>query len=86
MSYHWLGDNYLKIRYNEEVDKNYKWIKYTAPFKDPLFTIVEISSKGTMKIGGKESEWVGPSPFELGYPEEMKKFLRPEISKRKLRF
>ena len=86
MSYHWLGDNYQHIRYTDEVDKNFKWIKYTAPFKEPLFTTVEISSKGTIKIAGKETEWVGPSPWELGYPEEKKKYMRPAISERNLKF
>jgi hypothetical protein len=86
MSYHWLGDNYVHIRYSEEVDKNFKWIKYTAPFKEPLFTTVEISSKGTIKIAGKKTEWVGPSPWEIGYPESKKKYMRPAISKRNLKF
>jgi len=86
MSYNWLGESYAKIRYSDEVDKNYKWIKYTAPFKDPLFTTVIISTKGWIKIAGKKSEWVGPSPFELGYPERMKKFIRPAITARMLKF
>lgn len=86
MSYNWLGEKYEHIRYSPEVDKNFKWIKYTAPFKDPLFTTVEISTKGWIKIAGKKSEWVGPSPFELGYPEFMKKYIRPQITKRKLKF
>ena len=86
MSYHWLGDNYQHIRYSDEVDKNFKWIKFTAPFKEPLFTTVEISTKGTIKIAGKKTEWVGPTPWELGYPGMLKKYIRPEISKRKLRF
>lgn len=86
MSYHWLGDNYVHIRYSEEVDKNFKWIKYTAPFKEPLFTTVEISSKGTIKIAGKKTEWVGKTPWELGYPESLKKYMRPAISKRNLKF
>ena len=86
MSYHWLGDDYMHIRYSDEVDKNFKWIKYTAPFKEPLFTTVEISTKGTIKIAGKKSEWVGPSPFEIGYPVKLKKYMRPEISKRNLKF
>lgn len=86
MSYHWLGDNYQHVRYSYEVDKNFKWIKYTAPFKEALFTTVEISSKGTIKIAGKETEWIGPSPWELGYPEEKKKYMRPAISKRTLKF
>ena len=86
MAYHWLGDNYVNIRYSAEVDKNFKWIKYTAPFKEPLFTVVEISSKGTIKIAGKKTEWVGKTPWELGYPETQKKYMRPAITKRKLRF
>jgi Icc protein len=86
MSYHWLGDNYVHIRYSEEVDKNFKWIKYTAPFKEPLFTTVEISSKGTIKIAGKKTEWVGPTPWEIGYPESKKEYMRPAITKRNLKF
>ncbi|HSH19251.1 MAG TPA: metallophosphoesterase [Draconibacterium sp.] len=86
MAYHWLGDNYECIRYSEEVDKNFKWIKYTAPFKEPLFTTVEISTRGTIKIAGKKSEWVGPSPWELGCPESLKKYMRPEITARNLKF
>lgn len=86
MSYHWLGEKYVNIQYGQEVDKNFKWIKYTAPFKDPLFTVVEISTRGYIKIAGKKSEWVGKTPWEMGYPENLKKYLRPEISERYLKF
>lgn len=86
MSYHWLGEKYEQIRYSDEVDKNFKWIKYTAPFKEPLFTVVEISTKGFIKIEGKKSEWVGQTPWELGYPESLKKYMRPAISERYLKF
>jgi predicted phosphodiesterase len=86
MSYHWLGDQYQHVRYSNDADQKFKWLKYTAPFKEPLFTVVEISSKGTIKIAGKKSEWVGPSPWEIGYPEELKKYMRPAISERNLKF
>ncbi|MBN7810281.1 metallophosphoesterase [Algoriphagus sp. H41] len=86
MAYHWLGEDYEHLRYSEEVDKNYRWIKYTAPFKEPLFTTVTVSSKGRIKIAGKKTEWVGPSPFELGFPENLKPYVHPEIKKKKLRF
>jgi 3',5'-cyclic-AMP phosphodiesterase len=86
MSYNWLGESYAKIRYSNEVDKSYKWIKYTAPFRDPLYTTVVISTKGWIKIAGKKSEWVGPTPFELGYPERMKKYIRPAITERTLKY
>jgi 3',5'-cyclic-AMP phosphodiesterase len=82
MAYHWLGDKYTHIRYSDEVDKGFRWIKYTAPFRDPLFTVVEISSDEYIKIKGKKTVWVGPSPFDLGYPAEYKKYMRPAISER----
>jgi 3',5'-cyclic-AMP phosphodiesterase len=86
MSYHWLGEKYATIRYSDYVDKSFKWIKYTAPFREPLFTVIEISSEGYIKIKGKKTEWVGPSPFDSGYPVEYKKYLRPAISERILDF
>ncbi len=86
MSYHWLGDQYLHVRYSEDVDRNFPWIKYTAPFRDPLFALVEISGEGYIRIKGKKSEWVGPSPWDLGYPDKYRKYMRPEISDRCLEF
>jgi len=37
-------------------------------------------------MSGKKSEYVGPSPWELGYPEHLKKYVRPEITERLLKF
>jgi hypothetical protein len=86
MSYKWLGEAYESIRYSKEVDKNFKWIKYTAPYKDPLYTVVEISTEGYIKMSGKISEYVGPSPWELGYPEHLKKYVKPQITERYMEF
>ena len=86
MAYKWLGEEYAFIRYSEAIDKNFKWIKYTAPYKDPLFTVVEISKAGYIRIAGKKSEWVGPSPWEVGYPEIHKPYTAPQITARELYF
>ena len=86
MAYHWLGEKYAHIRYSTEVDKNFKWIKYTAPFKEPLFTMVTLSTNGSITIAGNKTAWVGPSPWEVGYPDSLKKFMRPAITRRKLKF
>lgn len=86
MAYKWLGEEYEHIRFSEEIDKNFKWIKYTAPYKDPLYTVVEISSEGYIKMSGKKSEYVGPSPWELGYPEHLKEFVKPQITERLMKF
>ena len=86
MAYKWLGEAYEHLRYSQEVDNMYKWIKYTAPYKDPLFTVVEISTAGYIKMSGKYSSYVGPSPWELGYPEHLKQYVKPQITERLLKF
>jgi len=86
MSYQWMGDEFMFVRYGNEVDENFKWIKYTAPHKEPLFTTVEISTEGYIKIDGKQTDWEGPSPWDVGYPKSLKKYVRPAISKRLLKF
>ncbi|MCE1198051.1 MAG: metallophosphoesterase [Marinilabiliales bacterium] len=85
MSYHWLGEKYAHPTFGVEVDKHFKWIQYTAPFKDPLYTIVEITPKGLLKVAGKKSQWVGATPAELGYQKSRLPFMRPEITRRRLK-
>jgi len=86
MSYQWLGEDYQYLRYSHEVDSLYPWIKYTAPYKDPLFAEVSISGQGKIKIRGRSSEFVGPSPWDLGFPEEHKEQMVPCISDQILEF
>jgi 3',5'-cyclic-AMP phosphodiesterase len=86
MSYNWLGGDYVHVRYSEDIDEKFPYIKFTAPYKDPLYSVVTISTKGTIRIKGKESEWIGPSPWELGYPDKLRKYIRPKISERSLKF
>lgn len=65
-SYQWLGDKYKEIRYSEVVDKTHPNIKYTVPYKDPLWALIEVDENGTINIKGKRSVFVGPSPEKLG--------------------
>lgn len=66
MSYQWLGDKYQHLRYSSEIDKSHPMIKYTVPYKEPIWAYVEIVSDNTLSIYGKKTEFVGPSPTELG--------------------
>ncbi len=68
MSYDWLGDPYAHKSYPDSVHAKYPAIQYTAPYKDPLWALVTLSSDGTIKIQGKKSVWVGQSPMELKHP------------------
>ncbi|AWW32205.1 alkaline phosphatase [Echinicola strongylocentroti] len=84
-SYYWLGDQYKTVRYSEQVDENYPWIKYTAPYKDPLWATITIASNGKINIKGKKSSFVGPSPKQMGVADNKDVYpIVPYISTRKL--
>ncbi len=67
-SYDWLGGDYVHESYAKEIHDVFPWLAYTAPYEQPLWALVEISSKGWLRISGKQSAWKGPSPEELGHP------------------
>lgn len=69
-SYRWVGDDYQHIRYSNEIDEKYPWIKYTIPYKDPLFTFIDIDPKGELRIEPRSTEFVGSGPEEMGMPEQ----------------
>jgi Calcineurin-like phosphoesterase len=84
MSDQWVGEKYKTIRYSKDIDSKYPWIKYTIPYKDPLYAFVEINKK-VLIIKGKKSSFVGPGPIEMGMPEpaDNNKII-PMISNRRL--
>ncbi len=65
-SYQWLGDKYKESRYSEEVDKTHPYIKYTVPYKDPIWAMIEIDHKNRITIKGKKTVFVGSSPEKSG--------------------
>lgn len=69
-SYRWVGGDHKHIRYSKELDEKYPWIKYTIPYKDPLFTFVEINPKGYLTIEGRKTEFVGIGPKEMNLAEK----------------
>ncbi|WP_242091938.1 metallophosphoesterase family protein [Aestuariivivens sediminicola] len=64
-SYRWVGSKYKVIRYSKDIDKKYQWIKYTIPYKDPLYTFVKIKQDSII-IASKKTRFVGPGPKEMG--------------------
>jgi predicted phosphodiesterase len=68
-SYRWVGDNYKQMRYSEEIDQQYPWIKYTIPYQDPLYTFLDIDPKGSLRIASRKTKFVGPGPEEMGMPD-----------------
>lgn len=85
MSYKWLGKGYEHVPYTEEVNKQFTWTKWTAPYKDPLWAMVQIDAKGNVHIKGKTSSFVGKTPLELGRPKYPSGYPEvPFISDRKI--
>ena len=66
MSFYWVGTKNACVRYSKEIDEQFPAIKCTAPYKDSLYAMVTLDTDGTIHIDGVQSDWVGPSPQELG--------------------
>lgn len=76
----WLGKNFICSRYTEDINQKFPYIKFTAPYRDALFAIVTIQNN-QIKVEGRKSEFVGPSPYELGFPKCSSEFLStPQIT------
>ncbi len=81
MSNKWMGENYISQRYAKEIDEKFPTIKYTAPYKDPLYAIVTLKTDGSIQVKGTQSTWVGIPPEDMGY---LHKYVVPRISSRTL--
>lgn len=63
----WIGHRYDAVRYSETISRLYPHIKGCAPYWDALFAVVEIGD-GVIRVVGRQSSYVGPSPQALGVP------------------
>ena len=76
-SYYWLGDTFKHESYSKDIHEKYPYIEKTAPYREPLWALVEFDvSRMQLTITGKETAWVGPSPWECGAD---KKHVNPEV-------
>ncbi len=67
MSYKWVGDKYsAPERFSHEINKKRPALKYTIPYKDPLFAMVTIHN-GKIVVEGTETTFIKPGPEELNY-------------------
>ena len=67
MSYYWVGGSRRHGSYPAHIHAAHPWIEYTSPYREPLWSTVTIDPEaGELRIEGVRSEWVGPSPQELG--------------------
>jgi predicted phosphodiesterase len=85
MSYKWGGDSY-KHKHDGYPDSAYDEcpdLIYTFPYKDSLFALITVNPDGTITIEGRTSEWVTPTPEDLGYAGgNLPDTITPKISSR----
>lgn len=65
MSYAWMSTKHPRKLFSDEAHAANPYLQYAFVFKDPLYATITIK-KNQIEIEGKESEFVGPSPGELG--------------------
>lgn len=87
--YHLDGVNTVNgIHYIQINSSSYYWLggewKW-APYKDPLYATVALK-RGLIEIKGKKSEFVGPPPWERGFPRQPDRDITAKIADRSLRF
>ncbi len=86
-SYVWLGGKFKHESYDKEIHRKHPYIQYTAPYKAPLWALIDIDlANGKLVVKGRKTTWVGPSPKQLGVDEKIKatKTSVPWISDREL--
>lgn len=64
----WIGHQYDAVRYSETICRHYPHLKGCAPYRDALYAIFEIDDDA-IRMTGRESGFVGPSPRALGLPD-----------------
>jgi 3',5'-cyclic AMP phosphodiesterase CpdA len=85
MSYRWIGEKFPVIRYSVEIDKAFPALKYTIPYREPLFAFVEIDDRA-IRIEGRKSVFVGPGPAEMGLGSQAENDpIKAVISSRRLK-
>ena len=68
----------MYLSYGKEIDEKFKSIRYVVPYKDPVYAIVTLDENGA-SIKGTKSDYVGPSPEEMGVYAEGSKFVEHNI-------
>ena len=88
-SYKWVGGSYRNKSYPADIHSRFRWIEYTCPYRDSLFTTLTIDpANERIDVKGRESKWVGKSPSQLGIANKPNltdgKEICPKIRNRKI--
>lgn len=80
-SYKWVGGDYQHESYSQQIHKEYPWISYTCPYRDSLFATLTFDPQTlSIRVEGRDSEWVGKTPKQLGVKLDPKLTHGEEVS------
>ena len=78
-SYKWVGDKYKFSRFSKKIESKFPSITKTCPYKDSLYTFMTCDfDKGMITFEERKSEYIKPSPKDLGIPNS--ELMNPSIS------
>ena len=88
-SYYWVGQKHSHLSLSPDIHDHFPSLALTCPYRDPLFALLSIDpQQRTLTLTGRQTEWIGPSPAQLGYSiltkEEQEHYLQPKISSRSI--
>ena len=67
----WVGGKYqTTARYDAQTNETHPSVRYTTPYIDPLYAIVDLE-EDEMRLKGVESAFMAPTPEELQIPPDL---------------
>ena len=66
ISNHWAGENYVRQRFDPATEKQFPNLRYTFPYREPVYAMVALSETG-VQIRGRQGGFIPPEPAELNY-------------------
>lgn len=89
-AYYWVGDTYQHASYAPEVHAAHPWISRTCPYRSALFAELTLDPMtSTITLKGRDSQWVGATPKDLGLqPKDgltLEREIAPRVSDRQWR-
>lgn len=66
----WVDDLYkCETRFDEKTNQEHPYLKYVVPWEESIYAIVKVDKKG-MKLKGKKSRFIAPTPEDLKIPAD----------------
>lgn len=70
-SYVWLPASARREVYEKNIHSAHPNLAQVAPYREPLWAVVTLDfDAGHMTIAGRQTEWVGPDPWQRGLDEK----------------